>query len=221
MAHRGLTQHLVIEAAAAVADRGGLSAVSMRTVAAELDVQAMSLYHHVANKHALLFLLADRAYGAMVVPDDAEPWREGMRRRARALLDDTKRHPWIRDVFGAPDPGPLQLGHWEAMFRYLSVHGFPTAFASSALYAIDSYVLGFATMTRSVPLVGESRHDVDAFVADLAPAIADYPLVAAAVASNIAQPQGSVIEQFDIGLGFIVDGLDRSLAALVAEAARS
>ena len=49
----------LIAAAASVADRGGLSAVSMRNVGAELGVEAMSLYHHVANKAALLDGLAD------------------------------------------------------------------------------------------------------------------------------------------------------------------
>ena len=45
-----LSERRIIEAAAAVADAGGLSAVSMRNVGKELGVEAMSLYHHVASK---------------------------------------------------------------------------------------------------------------------------------------------------------------------------
>ena len=53
----------IVAAAVSVAYRGGLSAVSMRTVGRELGVEAMSLYHHVANKEALLDALADWIYG--------------------------------------------------------------------------------------------------------------------------------------------------------------
>ena len=56
-----LSKERIVEAAALVADRGGIAAVSMRSVAAELGVEAMSLYHHVASKSALLDSLADWA----------------------------------------------------------------------------------------------------------------------------------------------------------------
>ncbi len=69
-----LSKARVVEAAAVVADRGGVGAVSMRSVAAELGVEAMSLYHHVANKSALLDALADWAFEQISAPEVDAPW---------------------------------------------------------------------------------------------------------------------------------------------------
>jgi hypothetical protein len=55
-----LSTQRVIDAASRVADASGLGGVSMRSVGRELDVEAMSLYHHVASKEALLGLLESR-----------------------------------------------------------------------------------------------------------------------------------------------------------------
>ena len=49
-----LTHDRIVDAAVRVADRGGVVGVSMRNVGKELGVEAMSLYHHIANKDALL-----------------------------------------------------------------------------------------------------------------------------------------------------------------------
>ncbi|WP_286329673.1 TetR/AcrR family transcriptional regulator [Agromyces marinus] len=53
----------------------------MRSVAAELGVEAMSLYHHVANKNALLDSLADWAFEQIVAPEVDAPggrrWSNG------------------------------------------------------------------------------------------------------------------------------------------------
>ncbi len=49
-----LTRDRVIEAALRVMDDEGLEAVSMRRVAREVGVEAMSLYHHVEDKEDLL-----------------------------------------------------------------------------------------------------------------------------------------------------------------------
>jgi len=53
MARQGLTRQRVTEAAAALADRDGLAAVTLARVAAELDVRPPSLYNHVAGLDAL------------------------------------------------------------------------------------------------------------------------------------------------------------------------
>ena len=79
-----LSRARIIEAAARVADRGGLSAVSMRGVGKELSVEAMSLYHHVADKESLLDGLADWAFARIELPSAGQGWREGMETRARS-----------------------------------------------------------------------------------------------------------------------------------------
>ena len=79
-----LSERRIIEAAAAVADAGGIRAVSMRNVAKELGVEAMSLYHHVASKEALLDSLVDWVFEQIATPDVEDPWREAMVARSRS-----------------------------------------------------------------------------------------------------------------------------------------
>ena len=49
-ARSALTRRRVLQAAVDLADRDGLAALTMRRLAQDLEVEAMSLYHHVANK---------------------------------------------------------------------------------------------------------------------------------------------------------------------------
>ena len=51
-----------------IADTEGFDAVSMRRIAAELDVGTMTLYHYVRTKDELLSLVVDAVMGEVVVP---------------------------------------------------------------------------------------------------------------------------------------------------------
>ena len=75
MARTPLTRERIVAAAATVADAGGLTKVSMRTVARELGVEAMSLYHHLRGKDDLLDGLAEFAYARIDLPEPEAPWR--------------------------------------------------------------------------------------------------------------------------------------------------
>lgn len=57
----------VVDAALRVLGSYGLEFLSMRRVAAELEVQPSALYHHVANKQSLLALMADRIVEGLTV----------------------------------------------------------------------------------------------------------------------------------------------------------
>jgi AcrR family transcriptional regulator len=61
---RPLSRDLVLETAISLVDHEGLGALSMRRLGQELGVEAMSLYHHVANKEALLDGMVDAVVGA-------------------------------------------------------------------------------------------------------------------------------------------------------------
>src|SRR5687767_4967816 len=100
-----LSRDLVLETAVALADHEGLAALSMRRLGQELGVEAMSLYHHVANKEALLDGMVD----AVVAELNAEvgpgggPWAErdwagALRTRVLAARTVMLRHKWLPAV---------------------------------------------------------------------------------------------------------------------------
>src|SRR6056297_3581786 len=79
-----LSTDRVLETALRIADRDGLEALSMRTLAAELGVKAMSLYNHVANKDAIIDGIVDRVVAEIELPPHSTEWKEAMRRRAHS-----------------------------------------------------------------------------------------------------------------------------------------
>ncbi len=134
----------IIEAAVRVADRGGLTAVSMRNVGKELGVEAMSLYHHIANKAELLDGLADWIFAGIVLPGPGEPWRQAMFHRATSARNVLARHPWALTLIESRrSPGPSLLRHHDAVLGCLRRGGFSVAAAASANSLLDSYVFGF------------------------------------------------------------------------------
>ena len=105
-----LSTQRVIDAASRVADASGLAGVSMRSVGRELDVEAMSLYHHVASKDALLDGLADWVFDRIDTPSASSPWRSEMERRAHSARTVLAAHPWgLGLIESRRSPGPATL----------------------------------------------------------------------------------------------------------------
>jgi AcrR family transcriptional regulator len=67
-----------------VADEG-LPALTMRRLAEDLEVWPTALYHHVADKGALIQLVLDGALAELEVPDDQVPWQDWYRSWAHNL----------------------------------------------------------------------------------------------------------------------------------------
>lgn len=147
-----LSRERVLKAAIAVADEGGIQALTMRGLAEALDVEAMSLYYHVANKEALLDGVAEMVVEEILediadLPPATGPgdWKQVMRAtilRARQVM---LRHKWA--------PGVLETRTTmnPAVLRYY--HGFLETFragelsydlAHHSLHALGSRGLGFS-----------------------------------------------------------------------------
>ena len=92
----GLSQEVIVQAAAAILDEGGEAALTFRALTARLSTGYGAIYHHVANKSDLLAAATD-AVVARVMRDavvEAEP-REGLRTVALGLFDAIDAHPWV------------------------------------------------------------------------------------------------------------------------------
>lgn len=203
-----LTARRVIEAAAAVADRGGLTAVSMRNVGRELGVEAMSLYHHVANKAALLDGLADWVFGQFALPPSDLGWREAITVRSASVRAVLTTHPWsLNLVDSRTNPGPASLRHYDAVVGCLRRGGFSVTMAARAYSVIDAYVYGFALTERNLPF--DSATGANDFATDVALPSADYPHLAELVGTLTATSDYSFAAEFELGLDIILDGLER------------
>src|SRR5690606_40325986 len=120
-----LTRERIVDAAAAVADSGGLESVSMRNVGRELGVEAMSLYHHIAGKEALLDELADWIFARIHLPTAERGWRDEIAARSRSAREVLTAHPWgLALVESRRTPGPAVLDHHDAVLGCLRGGGF-------------------------------------------------------------------------------------------------
>ena len=96
-----LSKDRVMRAAITVADKGGIESLTMRKLAEELGVEAMSLYYHVANKEAVLDGVVEalmgeieQELGGFGVPAEVTSWKTVMRERILSARTVMLRHPW-------------------------------------------------------------------------------------------------------------------------------
>lgn len=122
-AHRPVLTHIMIaEAALRIADAEGLAAVSMRRLAAELGVSAMTCYRYVSGKDDVIELMLDTVRKGMLLDageladepgDGAEHWRRVLRTSAMRFRGVILKHPWMTDLPGrilfAPTPAFLAV----------------------------------------------------------------------------------------------------------------
>lgn len=88
----------VVDQAIAMADAGGVAAVTIRALAHALGMTAMSVYTHVNSRDDLLVLMADRAHRQMsLTPFGHSGWRTRVRRVAEDNLALLHTHPWLLD----------------------------------------------------------------------------------------------------------------------------
>ena len=89
-----LSRDQVLQAAVALADEGGVGALSMRKLGQVLGVEAMSLYNHVAGKGDLLDKMIDVVFGEIGLPPAVGGWKSAMRARALSARAVLGRHRW-------------------------------------------------------------------------------------------------------------------------------
>ncbi|MFG2004416.1 TetR/AcrR family transcriptional regulator [Spirillospora sp. NPDC048911] len=115
-----LDRERIVAAAIALADEGGLEAVSVRKVAARLDAGPMRLYRFISTKEELFDLMVDEVYGEILPDEQPGDWREVLRVRAHRTRQAALRHPWLADLLGGrPTLGPNALAVTEATLAAL------------------------------------------------------------------------------------------------------
>ncbi|MBM7517442.1 TetR/AcrR family transcriptional regulator [Nocardioides nitrophenolicus] len=209
-----LSPERIVVAAVEVADRSGLAAVSMRNVGKALGVEAMSLYHHVRDKEALLDALVEWVFGGIDLPEPDEPWRPAMYRRAASARDRLAAHPWaIGLIESRSAPGPALLRHHDAVLGSLRRGGFSVADAAHAFSVIDAYVFGFVLTEVNLPF--DSPAEVEEIAEGMMATMpeGDYPHLVELITSHALRPGYDHRAEFGFGLDLILDGLARLVEA--------
>jgi AcrR family transcriptional regulator len=207
-----LSRERVLAAAVALADAGGLEALTMRRLGDDLDVEAMSLYRHVANKDDLLDGMVDAVFAEIELPDGDTGWRTAMRERAISTRAVLTRHSWATPLMQSrTTPGAATLRHHDTVIGVLRRSGFPVALAAHAFSALDSYIYGFALQEKALPFeTGEQTADLARSILERFPSDA-FPHLAELTIQHVLQPGYDYGHEFEFGLDLLLDGLQRAL----------
>lgn len=220
-----LSKDRLLAAAVAIADAEGVSAVTMRRVASAVGVEAMSIYHHLPGKEALLDGLADTVVaeicGQTLVHDGDTPastdWQVTLRRRFLAARKVMLRHPWAPVLIGSRTSIPQSAyAIYESLLATLVEAGFSYHLAHRALHSFGSMPLGFVQELFSPDQSG-SDADSDAAEEEFAEMAEALPHLTAMMATEIHANDGDMLgwcdsqAEFEFTLDLLLDGFARQL----------
>ena len=152
-ARRTLDRRTILTAAVSLIDRSDLRNLTMRSLAAQLGVEAMSLYHHVHGREDLLDgiveLVIDDLYGDPQVHLGADEWPDYLQRLAHGVRRIALAHPQVFPLIATRPPAapwvrpPLRSLRWmESFLNTLHECGFSDASCVAAYRAFSSFLLG-------------------------------------------------------------------------------
>jgi len=199
---RALSRDRILRMALALLDRRGPEALSMRELGRALDVQAMSLYHHVPNKAALLEGVTDLVLAEIDLTDGGGSWQDAVLRGARSFWRVLMAHPNVIPLllrtpsqgFGARESG-------EATLRILGRAGLDPKSAHQLFRIMQAFVLGMAMMLRAKP----TPRQVKAARADLEATPGKYPLLEKALAPPVEIDPD---DDFDRGIEMLIRAIE-------------
>jgi AcrR family transcriptional regulator len=205
-----LNRERVFQAAVALADEQGLDSLTMRALGEQLGIEAMSLYHYVANKDELLDGMVEVVFSEIELPTTDVDWKTAIRRRAISTREALARHRWAVGVLQSrTSPGPANFRLVNAVLGCLREAGFSIENAAHAYSAQDAYIYGFALQEKTLPVdtpaeLAEAAENMRRqFSAD------EYPHIAETITEHVTKSGYDFADEFEFGLDLILDGLER------------
>ena len=210
-----LTRDGVLRAAVELADQAGMASLTMRSLARHLGVEAMSLYHHVANKDALLDGMVDLVFAEMHQPRIGGDWVAEMRLRSVSGRKALTRHRWAVGLMDSRRaPGPETLRHHDAVIGCLRAGGFSVPMTAHAFALLDAHLYGFVLQELSLPFrnsdeLGDLADEIIGDLpADTLPHFTEFAV------EHALKPGYAFGDEFEYGLDLILEGLERRRAGL-------
>ncbi|MFD7226966.1 TetR/AcrR family transcriptional regulator [Streptomyces sp. NPDC059881] len=146
----GLDRDRIVAVTVRLLDAEGLAKFSMRRLAAEMGVTAMSVYWYVDTKDDLLELGLDSVHGEIRLPDPAREgadWREQIRELAVAYRKLLVAHPWVSALIGTYlNIGPNALAFVRTVQRLIGESGLPLNRQAAGMAAVFQFVYGLGTV---------------------------------------------------------------------------
>jgi AcrR family transcriptional regulator len=203
-----LNRPRVLDGAMAVADAGGLDALTIRSLAQHLHVAPMAIYHYVANKEEMLDGVVDLVFAEMESPAADLDWRAAMHVRCTSAREVLRRHPWAIPLLQARTaPGPATLRHLDAVIGCFRNAGFSVRMTAHAYALVDSYVYGFALSEASLPINGPETVAEVATSMQALFSMESYPNLSEFSTEHVMRPDYDFGEEFDFGLAVVLDAL--------------
>lgn len=211
----------IVATAIRVADRDGLSGLSMRAVGRELGRTAMSLYTYVPSRAELLDLMYDDVHGSLALGNH-RAWRKAALGWCRSLRAVYVAHPWVLQVSWArPVLGPNEQTVLEALLRILAAADCPIEVRPAATSALFSIVRGAAQQAAEASRAADATGQSDpqwwaaraAALQEVAPDFAERFPESTAIAAHQAkcggdQPWVQAAElAFEGAVSLVLDGI--------------
>jgi AcrR family transcriptional regulator len=208
----GLTRQAIVAAAVELADHEGISALSMRAVARRLGVEAMSLYHHVANKEALLDGMVDVVHAEFHAPVPGAEWRTELRRRSVSARQAIKRHPWALGLMDSRrNSGWETLLHHDRVLGCLREAGFSLALTGHAFAVVDAHLYGFLLQELALPFEpGADLAELGEQILTMLPE-GQLPYFREFTLEQALRPGYDFGDEFEVTLDLVLDALARRL----------
>ncbi len=207
---RELSIERIVEAAVEIADRDGLGAVSMSSVATSLGFTTMSLYRYVSAKEDLILLMQE--YGTGLPPATiaaASGWRAGMRLWSAASLEAYRAHPWLIEIpITGPPNTPNNLAWMDAALAVLAETPMTAAERIGVLLLVTGQTRWEAGVAHGT--VPDANAASDAYVFTTLVTAEAFPALHRAVLDG-GMLEDDEEDQFRFGLERILDGVQHYL----------
>lgn len=211
-----LSRDRVLRAAVRYVNEHGLDALSMHKLGAALDVAAMALYKHVANKDDLLDGIVEHLWAEVPVEPTSGDWRQAVTELARSLRELVHRNPHAAPLLTSRQGfQERMLRICDSRLRVMRDGGVPEKCAVGLLRTVIPYGIGFALAELSFQANVQTTVQTD-----------DDEVGRIRRISNMLSPQASddlvrtamlmcddcdMDTQFDIGIDLMIHGLDAYL----------
>lgn len=202
-----MSRERVLRAAIRLADETGIRSLTMRRLARELGVEAMTLYYYVANKEEIVNGIVDMVASEIESPSAGPDWRAEMRRSAISAHKVLMRHRWAASLLLSSGPRQPRLAHMEALLGCLRSAGFSAEMTHHAYHALESHIMGFTLWLVGMALDAQKLPDqANVFLSELPRD--RFPHLAEHIETHLAEPTEYKGSEFEFGLDLILDGLE-------------